>query len=222
MPRPGDPKRSVAAAVAQVGSSVFSPLAERIAVHPGPIFPLHIGDTWLEPFQGGRMEDLHVDQHPGMHRYCEPGGIPALVDAIVQKVRDCNGLPCQREHVLVTAGATGGLACAVSALADPGEEVLVLAPFWPLIRGIVRAQRACPIEVPFFDRVDSPEAAVAAVEARLSGRSVALYVSTPSNPTGRVIPHPWLEALAEWARRRDVWILSDEVYEDYVYRGIHL
>ena len=122
MPRPGDPKRSVAAAVAQVGSSVFSPLAERIAVHPGPIFPLHIGDTWLEPFQGGRMEDLHVDQHPGMHRYCEPGGIPALVDAIVQKVRDCNGLPCQREHVLVTAGATGGLACAVSALADPGAD----------------------------------------------------------------------------------------------------
>ena len=60
-----------------------------------------------------------------------------------------------------------------------------------------------------------------AVCARLSGRSVALYVSTPSNPTGRVLPRTWLEALAELARREDLWLLSDEVYEDYVYRGEH-
>ena len=222
MPRPGNPKRRVAAAVADVGSSVFSPLADRIAAHPGPIYPLHVGDTWLEPFEGGRMEDLTVAEHPGMHRYCETGGIPPLVDALVEKLRTRNRIPVERDQVLVTAGATGGLACAVSALADPGEEVLILAPFWPLIRGIVRAQRGRPVEVPFFDRVESPEAAVEAVEAHTSERTVALYVSTPSNPTGRVIPQAWLEALAGWARRRDLWILSDEVYEDYVYRGQHV
>ncbi|TFG95044.1 MAG: pyridoxal phosphate-dependent aminotransferase, partial [Myxococcales bacterium] len=70
-------------------------------------------------------------------------------------------------------------------------------------------------------RVDSAEAAVAAVRERLSERTVALYVSTPSNPTGRVLPHAWLEALAEFATREDLWLLSDEVYEDYVYRGEH-
>ena len=60
------------------------------------------------------------------------------------------------------------------------------------------------------------------MRARLTPRTVALYVSTPSNPTGRVIPRAWLEALAEFARREDLWLLSDEVYEDYVYGGEHV
>jgi N-succinyldiaminopimelate aminotransferase len=60
------------------------------------------------------------------------------------------------------------------------------------------------------------------VERQLSPRSVALYFSSPSNPTGRVLPRACLEALAELARQRDLWLLSDEVYEDYVYRGEHV
>ena len=124
--------------------------------------------------------------------------------------------------MLVTGGATGGLAAAVGMLAAPGEEILILAPFWPLIRGIVQTFRATPVEVPFYDRIDSADAAVDAVKARTNERSVALYVSTPSNPTGRVIPTAWLEALAEFARREGLWLISDEVYEDYVYRGEHV
>jgi aspartate/methionine/tyrosine aminotransferase len=110
----------------------------------------------------------------------------------------------------------------VGAVAAPGEEVAILAPFWPLIRGIVQAFRATPVEVPFYDRVDSAESAVEAVRERLGPRTVALYVSTPSNPTGRVLPESWLAALAELARSRELWLLSDEVYEDYVYRGQHV
>jgi len=100
--------------------------------------------------------------------------------------------------------------------------VLILAPFWPLIRGIVAAFRADPIEVPFYDRVAAAEEAVAAVAAHASPRTAALYVSSPSNPTGRVLPEPWLAALAEWADREGVWLISDEVYEDFVYRGAHV
>jgi N-succinyldiaminopimelate aminotransferase len=100
--------------------------------------------------------------------------------------------------------------------------VLILAPFWPLIRGITRSLRAVPVEVPFFDRVHSIADAIAALEAKVSARTVALYFATPSNPTGRVLPGDWLEAIAAWARRRDLWLLSDEVYEDYVYRGEHV
>ncbi|HEX9813585.1 MAG TPA: pyridoxal phosphate-dependent aminotransferase, partial [Myxococcota bacterium] len=82
--------------------------------------------------------------------------------------------------------------------------------------------RVKPVEVPFFDRVDSAEAAVAVVREHLSPNSVALYVSTPSNPTGCIIPEEWLQALAELARRENLWLLSDEVYEDYVYAGRHV
>jgi N-succinyldiaminopimelate aminotransferase len=218
MPRPPKPSRTASA----IGAAPFSPLAERARASGRRVFPLHVGDTWMEPFPGARMEALRVEQHPGMHRYCETAGIPPLVDALLEKLRTRNALPVERAGVLVTAGATSGLACAVAALADPGEEVLILAPFWPLVRGIVSAQRARPVEVPFFDRVHSADDAVAAIEERLSPKSVALYFSSPSNPTGRVLPRAWLEALAELARRRDLWLLSDEVYEDYVYRGEHV
>ena len=202
--------------------AVYSPFADRIASHPGPIFPLHVGDTWMEPFAGGRMQDLRVEEHPGMHRYCDTRGLPELVDALVERVRERKGLALERESVLVTGGATGGLAEVVGALVEPGEEVLILAPFWPLIRGIVQSFRGVPVEVPFYDRVDSAEAAVEAVRARLSERTVALYVSTPSNPTGVVLPEAWLSALADFARQNDLWLLSDEVYEDFVYRGVHV
>jgi N-succinyldiaminopimelate aminotransferase len=110
----------------------------------------------------------------------------------------------------------------LGAIIRPAEEVLILAPFWPLIRGAVQAFHGTPVEVPFYDRVDSAAAAVTAVEAKLSDRSVALYISTPSNPTGRVLPGDWLEALANLAQRENLWLLSDEVYEDFVYRGEHV
>jgi N-succinyldiaminopimelate aminotransferase len=139
------------------------------------------------------------------------------VDAIVGKVRDRNGLSVERESVLVSAGATAGLACVAGALLEPGDEVLILAPFWPLIRGIVQAFAGTPVEVPFYDRVSTAEEAVAAVREKLSDRTVALYVSTPSNPTGVVLPGDWLEALADFAREADLWLISDEVYESLIY-----
>jgi N-succinyldiaminopimelate aminotransferase len=139
----------------------------------------------------------------------------------VEKVRARNGLRCGPENVLITAGATGGLCAALGAITSPGDEVLILAPFWPLIRGIVGAFRAEPVEVPFYDRVHSASDAVAAVAERLTPRTSALYVSSPSNPTGRVLPEAWLAALAEWAEREGLWLVSDEVYEDFIYRGSH-
>jgi N-succinyldiaminopimelate aminotransferase len=175
----------------------------------------------MEPFAGGRMEDLSVEQYPGMHRYVDTRGVPELVDALVEKVRARNQLSCERENILVCAGATGALSCAVGATLRPGDEVLILAPFWPLIRGIVQSFGGVPVEVPFYDRVDSAESAVEAVRERLSSATVALYVSTPSNPTGRVLPESWLVALAEFAQAENLWLLSDEVYEDFVYTGSH-
>jgi N-succinyldiaminopimelate aminotransferase len=216
MPRP--PR--IAPAVAAMPGAVYSPLGDRIRARRGPLYPLHVGDTWREPFAGGRMQDLSQASHPEMNRYAPTQGLPALVDAIVESARG-RGIPAERDAVLVTGGATAGLSCAVGALVEPGEEVLLLAPFWPLVRGIVQGWRARPVEVPFFDRVDSAEAAVAAVAERASPRTAALYVSTPSNPSGRVLPEAWLEALATWARSAGVWILADEVYGDLVYRGAH-
>ena len=202
--------------------AVYSPLGDRIAQRKGPVYALHVGDTWREPFAGGRMQDLAQAAHPGINRYTPTQGIPPLVDAIVEKVRTRNRIACERDEVLVTGGATAGLANVVGSIAAPGDEVLILAPFWPLIRGIVQAAGATPVEVPFFDRVFALDAALAAVEAQRSERSIALYVSTPSNPSGRVLPETWLAAFAEWAQGHDLWLLADEVYEDILYHGEHV
>ena len=217
MPRPP----ACTPAIAAMPGAVFSPVQSQLEAGQGEIVPLHVGDTWREPFDGGRMQDLCVAEHPGMHRYSETNGHAPLVDAIVEKSRSQNQLACERDQVLVSAGATGGLGASIGMLAAPGEEVLILAPFWPLIRGIVQTFGAVPVEVPFYDRVTSASAAVEAVRSRITPRTVALYVSTPSNPTGRVLPEAWLVALAELARREDLWLLSDEVYEETLYVGEH-
>jgi N-succinyldiaminopimelate aminotransferase len=210
-----------APSVRAIRGSVYTALAHRLERFPGEVYPFHVGDTFMEPAAGCRMEDLTVAEYPGMHRYASPHGLPALLDAIVERVRARTGVPTERDQVLISCGATGALAVAVGATVAPGEEVLILAPHWPLIEGIVRSFHGTPVAVPFLGLADSKESAVEIVQAHLTERTAALYLSTPNNPTGRVIPRPLIEALCEWAAARGLWIYSDEVYEDYVYRGEH-
>ncbi len=92
--------------------SVYSPSAERHDAVDAKVCKLNVGDTWLQPFTGGRMEDLSAENFPDLHRYSATQGIPPLIDAIVEKIRDRNRAPCERESVLVCAGATSGLSCA--------------------------------------------------------------------------------------------------------------
>jgi len=216
---PRHPKTS--SSVSDIGGAVYSSLAHRMAIHRGQVYPLHVGDTWLEPAEGCRMQDFTVAEHPGMHRYAPPQGRRELIEAIAGRTVERSGLATEPGNVLVTAGATGALGAVLGAILEPGDEVLVLAPYWPLITGIVRCFHAVPVAVPFLDAADSPETAVEVVRHHHRPQSVALYISTPNNPTGRVIPRPWIQALVDWATAEGLWIISDEVYEDYVYDGEH-
>ncbi len=210
-----------ASSIAGIADSVFSSLAHRLANHRGEVFPFHVGDTWLEPPDGCRMQDLRVEDYPGMHRYAPPQGQAALIEAIVDRVGRRAGVPSGPENVLITAGATGALGAVMGAILEPGDEVLVLAPYWPLITGIVRCYHAHPVVAPLVGEADSAETAVEQVRRFLTERIVALYISTPNNPTGVVFPRSWVEALTSWAAGEGLWIVSDEVYEDYVYEGSH-
>jgi N-succinyldiaminopimelate aminotransferase len=212
----------VAEHLRSIPASAYSTLAARLDLFAGESYPLHVGDTWMEPPAGTRMEDLRVAEHPGMHRYASVHGLPALLDAVAERERANTGLPLERENVLITAGATGGLGAVAGAILEPGDEVLLLAPYWPLIAGIVHSFHGRPVPVPVLaGEVDSPDGAVAAAEGRRTARTVALYLSTPNNPTGRLLPRSWVEALVEWAARHDLWVITDEVYELLVYRGEH-
>ena len=197
MPRHPD----VSPTLAEVGSSVYSKLGERVRSFDGEVYPFHVGDTWMEPPDGCRMEDLRVEDHPGMHRYASPKGLPKLLQAVASRVAERTGVPTSGNQVLITAGATGGLGAALGALMAPGDEVLILAPHWPLVSGIVRSLHGTPIQVPFLGVAETPDDAVSIVSTAITERMMAIYVNTPNNPTGRVIPRDQLEALVTWARR---------------------
>jgi len=204
-----------------VRGSVYSGLKKQPASGSPPV-PLHIGDTWMEPAEGCRMQDLTVDDHPGMHRYSPVPGYPQLRDRIAEVHGKCTGVATARGQVLVTAGATAGLAAAVGALVEPGEEVLLVAPYWPLIAGSVRAFGAKPVDVPMMTDIATAGETVARLEEYRTADTVAVYWNTPHNPTGRLLDRDWLEAMTTWARAHDLWIFADDVYEDYVYDGEHV
>jgi N-succinyldiaminopimelate aminotransferase len=208
--------------VHQLGGSVFSALAPLIASLEGEVYPLHLGDTWMEPdpkLVWASLEDTGPDRS---HRYADPHGVTVLLDALAEKVRARNGIRAEdRDNILVTAGATGALCAAAMTTLTPGEEVLLLAPYWPLIRGITINAGGTPVEVPLLPGPLGPDAVRAALEERVTDRTSAVYVNTPINPSGNLLGPEVLEAIAEFAREHDLWIWSDEVYEDYAYAGEH-
>ena len=215
MPRPPDVPESVAG----IKGSVYSSLLHRLTTHRGEVYPFHVGDTWKLPPPGCRLEQILASDHPGLNQYTPPQGLPRLVDLVVERVRGRSGVPIERDNVLISGGATAGLLAAIGAIAAPGDEVLLLAPHWPLIAGHVRMFGATPVPVPLFGLVDSARAAIEAVSRKATERTVALYLNTPNNPSGRVLPRRWVEALVNWAAERNLWIVFDEVYEDYLYSG---
>ncbi len=208
----------VSPTTATLSAGVYSPLVERAKSRTDRVYALQVGDTWRDPPACAQAEAQRTADRPRLHAYAPVQGEPVLLDAIRARLRERHGETVDREAIQVMLGATAGLAVVVDALVDQGEEVIVLAPFWPLIRGIVASRGAKPVEVPFFDRLGAsgfdPEAAVARA---VTPRTAAIYVNAPNNPTGRVLPADVVASLARIARRHDLWILSDDVYEDLAY-----
>jgi aspartate/methionine/tyrosine aminotransferase len=209
----------LSAAADAVPASVFARLYERLARFKGDVIPLQIGDTHLTP--PVRLPELDLGGGKTLYAYAPPQGWAPLVDKLVEKVHGKNRIPVSRDGVQVTCGATHALSCAVGALLDPGDEILLLSPHWPLIRGIAQTRSVVPIEVPFTQPVLAGESAEDVLEGVVTPRTTAIYLCTPNNPDGLVLDEGMLEAVAAVARHHDLWVLSDEVYEDYVYDGVH-
>lgn len=205
-------------------ASVFSRLRNRAEASGYELAALHLGDTYKDAPEGCRMQDLLSEEIEGLHRYSPVEGQPALLSALAERATLRHGRQTTSGDVLVTAGATGGLGAAFGAIVDPGDEVIVLTPYWPLITGILRGLHARAVLVPLLPASDEGQAdaaLVSRVEAACTDRTVALYLNTPNNPTGRVLNEGLVLRLTDLARRRGLWVVADECYEDYVYAGQH-
>ncbi len=197
---------------------VYSALAGRARAEP--VYPLHVGDTWLDPPSCARAEAQRSAEHPRLHAYAPVQGDPLLLGAVRRRLAGRDGLAIDPECLQIMPGATTGLAVVVAALLDPGEELLLPSPFWPLIRGIAVSRGCAPIEIPFFTRLGDPGFdPEAELERRVTPRTAAVYLNDPNNPTGRILPAPVVEAIGRVAERHGLWILADAAYEDLVHAG---
>jgi aspartate/methionine/tyrosine aminotransferase len=161
-----------------------------------------------------------------LYRYGATAGLAALRGAIAARARDQFAIPGVdgEKHVHVGVGATHALFCAARAVLDPGDEVLVGSPYWPLSVGVFHAAGGRPVEVPFTSRLyadpllDPGELLAAA----LTTRTKALYFITPNNPDGKVLSRAQLESIARFAIEHDLWVFTDEVYADVTFEAPHV
>jgi aspartate aminotransferase len=153
--------------------------------------------------------------------YLPTAGLPRLRQLLTEKMQAKNGIPIgSPDEVQVTNGGTHAIYAAMHALLEPGDEVIVPDPEWPPTMAIVIAARGVPVPVPLHEglgwRWDLDE-----VERAITPKTRALYINSPNNPTGGILTRADLERLAAMARERNLWVLSDEAYEDMVYEGEH-
>lgn len=154
----------------------------------------------------------------GFTKYTAVGGIDPLKDAIIDKLRGDNGLSYTRPEIIVSTGAKHSLYNVAQALYGPGDEVLIPSPYWVSYPDQVLLNDAVPVFVETRE-ADSFMVRPEALEERITKKTKALILNSPSNPTGMIYDRKTLEKIAELALKHNFYIVSDEIYEKLVYGG---
>jgi arginine:pyruvate transaminase len=215
----------------------FAPLTERVAGRG-------VG-TWDTHIQARQLIDSGVDvilltvgnpdQTPaatiidatvaalrgGRTLYAPTIGYSQLRAAIAARVERRGGRPCAAENVAVVPGAQGGLFAALSCVAGAGDEVIVPEPIYATYEGVVGACGATMVTVP-LDPARGFHPDLDALEAAITANTRVIWINTPHNPTGAVFTAAEMEAIAALCRAHDLWLLSDEVYEDLAFARPHV
>ncbi|MBA4348494.1 MAG: aspartate aminotransferase [Thermodesulfovibrio sp.] len=154
----------------------------------------------------------------GFTKYTPVGGIDELKEAIIAKFKKDNDLEYEKDEIIVSCGAKHSLYNIAQALYGSGDEVLIPSPYWVSYPDQVLLNDAVPVFVKTYVKdnfIVSPDA----LESRITKKTKALILNSPSNPTGLTYDKRSLEAIAEIALRHDIYVISDEIYEKLVYDG---
>lgn len=214
----------------------FSPLVDRVAGRGAGAWRIHfeavrrraageeiifltVGDPDQAP--PAALIDATIDSlRKRRTGYSPISGSPALRAAIAARIERRTGRPCTADNVTIVPGAQAGLFCALQCLAGPGDEVIVPEPMYATYEAVVGASGARLVNVPlrpergFHLDLDGLAAAV-------TPKTRVVWVNSPHNPTGAVMTREEMEAVAALCRRHDLWLLSDEVYEDLAFARPH-
>jgi aspartate aminotransferase len=151
--------------------------------------------------------------------YVQTTGVPRLLELIAEKLRRTNKIPVgSPDEILVTTGGIHALYILCHGLLEPGDEVIVPDPEWPPSMGNIKLARGVVVPCPLHERLDW-RFDLDELESKITGKTKAIYINSPHNPTGGVLTRSDIERIAAIAEARKLWIISDEAYEDVLFDG---
>lgn len=201
----------------EFGETIFATMTraaqEAAAINLGQGFPDTDGPA-------GVLEKVQAEIAAGNNQYAPGTGFPSLRRAVARRFTESYGLPVDPDtQVLITVGATEGLAATVLGLVEPGDEVIIFEPYFDSYAAIIAMAGAQRVTLPLQRNADSWDIDIAAVRAAITPRTRLILLNSPHNPTGAVFPESTISALAELACEHDCYVLADEVYEYQVFDG---
>jgi len=200
---------------------------ERLRKIHGPdnVYDFTIGNPNVEPPPefAAEFRRLAAEPLPGMHRYMSNAGYDECRDAVASHLAEASALPVTGAQVVMTCGASGALNVVLKTILNPGEEVIILAPYFVEYRFYIDNHGGVPREV-WTDR-ETFQLDLDAIEAAISGKTRAIIINTPNNPTGAIYHEESLRSLGAIVQRkerelgRQIYVISDEPYARIAYDG---
>ena len=189
------------------------------------IFDLSLGNPVVEPPQVFHRELLRLAQHPikGMHRYMPNAGYPETRKAVADGLAAETGLPFGADHIVMTCGAAAALNVVLKTILNPGQEVIILSPYFVEYVYYVDNHGGAAVTVA---TTSDFQLDLEAIEAAVTPKTRALIINSPNNPSGVVYPAEQLRALGELLSRKqaeygvEIFIISDEPYRRIIYDGL--
>ena len=159
---------------------------------------------------------VEAARDPRNHHYSPTAGLPELRLAIAEKTRRESGVDCEASQVLVTNGAKHAVYEALQTIVDPGDEVILPAPYWTTYPEAIALAGGEPVVVPTTEAAEF-RVTVQQLEAARTPRTKALFFVSPGNPSGAVYPPAETKAIGRWAHENGVWVVADGIYEHFTY-----
>lgn len=150
----------------------------------------------------------------GLTSYTSAEGMPELRERLADRLKQANGISAEPDRILVTPGSSHAIAIILLAVCSPGDEVLIPEVYWPIY---AQAAAIARVRVRTYPLADGHQVEPERIFAAASATTRLVVVNSPSNPTGALCTPSSLAAIAEWARRRQLWLIGDEAYEHFVY-----
>ena len=157
----------------------------------------------------------------GLTKYTDAAGTPELREAICKRYKDEYGLDYTRNQVVVSNGAKRTLTNIFQATLNPGDEVIIPAPYWVIYPVMIEMADGVPVYVEASEDDDFLDSAEK-IEAAISEKTKAVIINSPSNPSGAIYSKAALTAIAEICKKHGIFIVSDEIYDELTYEGEHV